>query len=120
VVEDEDSVRIFTGRALAGSGYKVIEARRCEEALEIAARYGPLIRAVVTDVSMPGMSGTELARRLATAVPQIKVLLMSGYDADVLTQGQGQSVPALSSASFLQKPFTPDMLATRLREVLDN
>jgi CheY-like chemotaxis protein len=115
VVEDEDSVRVFTGRALTGNGYKVLEARRCEEALEIAARYGPLIRAVVTDVSMPGMSGCELAQRLAAAVPQIKVLLMSGYDADSLAQGE--TVPA---ASFLQKPFTPDMLATRLREVLDN
>jgi PAS domain S-box-containing protein len=118
VVEDEDSVRVFTGRALTGNGYKVLEARRCEEALEIAARYGPLIRAVVTDVSMPGMSGCELAQRLAAAVPQIKVLLMSGYDtADFAEQGQSA---ALASASFLQKPFTPDMLATRLREVLDN
>jgi CheY-like chemotaxis protein len=118
VVEDEDAVRVFTGRVLAGSGYKVIEARRCEEALEIAARYGPLIRAVITDVSMPGMSGCELVQRLATALPTIKVLLMSGYDADFLAQRH--TTPALASAAFLQKPFTPDVLARRLREVLDN
>jgi CheY-like chemotaxis protein len=115
IVEDEDSVRVFTGRALAGSGYKVIEARRAEEALEIAARLGAGIQAVLSDVSMPGMSGCELAQRLAIAQPGIKVLLMSGYDAADLTVDG-----AASSLQFLQKPFTPDVLAKRLREVLDN
>jgi CheY-like chemotaxis protein len=119
VVEDEDSVRVFTGRALTGSGYKVIEARRAEEALELAARHGSAIRAVITDVCMPGMSGTELVQRLMTAVPAIKVLMMSGYDTDFLAQGSS-AVPPLNTAHFLLKPFTPDVLATRLREVLDN
>jgi CheY-like chemotaxis protein len=118
VVDNEDAVRIFTGRALTGSGYKVIEARQAEEALEIVARHGSAIRAVITDVCMPGMSGCELVQRLTTALPAIKVLLMSGYDADFLVQRQ--AVPSLTTAHFLQKPFTPDVLATRLREVLDN
>jgi CheY-like chemotaxis protein/PAS domain-containing protein len=118
VVDNEDAVRIFTGRALTGSGYKVIEARQAEEALEIAARHGSAIRAVITDVCMPGMGGCELVERLTTALPAIKVLLMSGYDADFLAQRQ--AVPSLTAAHFLQKPFTPDVLATRLREVLDN
>jgi two-component system cell cycle sensor histidine kinase/response regulator CckA len=115
VVEDEDSVRVFTGRALAGSGYKVIEARRAEEALEIIAKNPGVISALLTDVSMPGMSGCELAERLAAAHSGIKVIFMSGYDVDD-PMLQRMTTPL----SFLPKPFTPDVLAMKLREVLDS
>jgi PAS domain S-box-containing protein len=116
VVEDEDAVRVFTGRALEGSGYNVIEARRAEEALEIIAQHPGTIAALLTDVSMPGgMSGCELAQRLAAAHSGIKVLFMSGYNPD------DPALPHMSPAlAYLQKPFSPDVLATKLREVLDN
>lgn len=115
VVEDEDAVRVFTGRALAGSGYTVLEAKRGEEALEIVSHYPGQISALLTDVAMPGMSGCELAQKLAVTRPTLKVILMSGYD-------PGDPVLTLvpSASSFLQKPFTPDVLAHKLREVLDS
>jgi two-component system C4-dicarboxylate transport response regulator DctD len=72
---------------------------------------------VLTDLSMPGMNGYELAQRLAAAQPTIKVILMSGYDPEDLHPGQAATSSLLS---FLPKPFTPDVLATRLRQVLDN
>ena len=114
VVEDEDAVRVFTGRALAGSGYTVLEAKRAEEALEIVSQYPGQISALLTDVAMPGMSGCELAQKLAITRPALKVILMSGYDpADPVLN------PVPATSSFLQKPFTPDVLASKLREVLD-
>jgi CheY-like chemotaxis protein len=112
LVEDEDAVRKFTGRVLAAGGYRVLEARRGEEALEIAARH--TISALVTDLSMPGMSGYELAQRLSAAQPTIKIILMSGYDPADLPERNDAAL------SFLSKPFTPDVLAMRLRQVLDN
>jgi PAS domain S-box-containing protein len=116
VVEDEDAVRVFTGRALAGSGYNVIEARRAEDALEIIAQHPGTISALLTDVSMPGgMSGCELAQKLAAAHSGIKVIFMSGYNPD--DPALQQMAPALA---YLQKPFSPDALATKLREVLDS
>jgi CheY-like chemotaxis protein len=112
LVEDEDAVRKFTGRVLTAGGYRVLEARRGEEALEIAAHHP--IAALVTDLSMPGMSGYELAQRLSAAQPTIKIILMSGYDPADLPERSDASL------SFLSKPFTPDVLALRLRQVLDN
>jgi CheY-like chemotaxis protein len=114
VVEDEDAVRVFTGRALAGCGYTVLEACRAEEALEIASQYPGPIAAILTDVSMPGMSGCELAQKLALTRPTLKVIFMSGYGPDDPVMRRVSPAP-----SFLQKPFTPDVLTMKLREVLD-
>jgi two-component system, cell cycle sensor histidine kinase and response regulator CckA len=97
------------------SGYVVLEARQGAEALEISHRHAGAIHLLVTDVVMPQMSGRELAQRLATLRPEMKVLYMSGYTDDAIVR---HGVLA-SGIAFLSKPFTPDALALKVREVLD-
>lgn len=115
VVEDEDAVRRLVGRTLAAGGYRHLEARNGEEALEICAKSGEMVHLLVTDVVMPRMSGPELAKRLQVFYPELRTLYVSGYAAEavvhhgVLKRG----------VSFLQKPFTPDGLLRKMREVID-
>ncbi len=115
LVEDEDAVRGLTRRCLESSGYTVLQASSAEEALPIAARHAGRLDLLLTDVIMPGASGPELARRLLELRPGTRVLYVSGYtDASMASQG------ALDNgAFFLQKPFTPETLARKVREVLD-
>jgi PAS domain S-box-containing protein len=117
LVEDEDQVRGLAARVLAGYGYRVIEARDGAEAEQIGGTEGDHLHLLVTDVIMPGgMSGLELAQRLARLRPQMKVLFMSGYADDAITR---RGVLA-DDAAFLPKPFTPEVLARRVREILDS
>ena len=115
LVEDEDPVRAVNARALTARGYTVLEAASGIEALQIIEERGGPVDIVVSDVVMPEISGAELSKRLAARNPQMKLLFMSGYIGDdILRQGiQQQDVP------FLQKPFTPLILARKVREVLD-
>jgi two-component system cell cycle sensor histidine kinase/response regulator CckA len=115
LVEDEDAVRGLTRRCLESSGYTVLQAASAEEALPIAASHTGRLDLLLTDVIMPGASGPELARRLLEKRPGTRVLYVSGYtDASMASQG------ALDDgASFLQKPFTLESLARKVREVLD-
>jgi PAS domain S-box-containing protein len=116
LVEDEEQVRGLAARVLAGFGYKVIEARDGAEAEQISRNEGDYLHLLVTDVVMPGgMSGLDLAQRLAPLRPKMKVLFMSGYADDAITR---RGVLA-DDAAFLPKPFTPDVLARRVREILD-
>jgi PAS domain S-box-containing protein len=115
LVEDEESVRGLAAKVLAGYGYRVIEASDGAEAEEVGRRVGDYLHLMVTDVVMPGISGLELATRLAPVRPKMKVLFMSGYTDDVIVR---RGVLA-EDAAFLQKPFTPEVLARRVREVLD-
>ncbi len=114
LVEDDDVVRGLVGNVLEGNGYQVLTASHSEEAFRLSGRYDGAIQLMVTDVVMPGMSGRELAERLASSRPKMKVLYISGYTDDavvrhgVLTEGM----------AFLQKPFTPDVLLHKVREVL--
>ncbi|MGA9495133.1 MAG: PAS domain S-box protein [Terriglobales bacterium] len=114
LVEDEDSVRELVRLTLTSRGYKVLEAENGEAGLRIAAACKTHIDILITDVVMPGIGGRELAKKLLTLRPDISVLYLSGYTEDtVVTQG------ALGPATaFLQKPFTLQNLAKKVREVL--
>jgi len=114
LVEDEESVRELVRLTLASRGYKVIEAENGECGLRIAEAFKEHIDILITDVVMPGMGGRELARKLLSLRPGISVLYLSGYTEDaVVTQG------ALGpNTAFLQKPFTLQNLAKKVREVL--
>jgi len=115
VVEDEDAVRRLVGRTLAAGGYRHLEARHGEEALEICVKSGETVHLLLSDVIMPRMGGPELAKRLRVLYPELRTLFVSGYaDEAVVRHGILES-----SISFLQKPFTPDVLLRKIREVLD-
>jgi CheY-like chemotaxis protein len=114
LVEDEDAVRALVRNVLREKGYRILEASRGEEALELAEQYGEPIDLLLTDVVMPQMNGRELARRLANLLPQIKVLYISGYADNALWYQGGLD----SGGAFLQKPFSPEALARKVREVL--
>ena len=114
VVEDDPAVRHFTNTTLKGYGYQVLEAAGGEEALEIAKKYSDHIHLLLTDVVLPGLNGVEVSERLKAIRPQVKVLFVSGYMADVIAR-RGVLNPG---QSLLRKPFTADGLASKIREVL--
>src|SRR5205085_12471001 len=114
LVEDEEVVRSLARLVLEMHGYTVLEAGNAGEALLVYNRYPGRIHLMVTDVVMPGLSGRELAERLETLGHGLKVLYMSGYTDDAMVR-HGTSDAKIP---FLQKPFTPEALARKVREVL--
>jgi CheY-like chemotaxis protein len=114
LVEDDDSVRELVRNVLRENGYRVLEASRGEEALELSELYAGRIDLLVTDVVMPQMNGRELARRLVSLRPQVKVLYISGYADNAVWYPGGLD----AGGAFLQKPFTPETLTRKVREVL--
>jgi PAS domain S-box-containing protein len=115
VVEDEVQVRRLAAGILRNRGYEVFEAADGAEALEVSGGFAGRIDLLLTDVVMPGMRGTEVARRLAAARPGLRVLYMSGYTDDERFRQEAGT----SDFEFMAKPFTPTVLARRVREVLD-
>jgi len=115
LVEDADQVRVLARNILKRSGYQVLDAADGEEALHLCERFSGTIHLVVTDVVMPKMSGRQLMERLSAARPDTKVLFMSGYTDDI---GVRHGVVD-EGIAFLQKPFTPQTLTRKVREVLD-
>jgi two-component system cell cycle sensor histidine kinase/response regulator CckA len=113
VVEDEEGVRRLAVETLQRKGYRVIEAASGEEALKLAGGYDGTIHLLISDVVMPGMKGPELADRLRAIRPGIRVLLISGYAADVVTPAD------LEEAAYLAKPFAPAALLKAVKHVLD-
>ena len=116
LVEDEEMVRKLACTILQKNGYKVLEAPNGEEALRIVqGQNGNPIQLMVTDVVMPGMSGCQLADRLERLRPEMKVLYISGYtDNAIVHHGVLEK-----GMNYIQKPFTVEELARKVREVLD-
>lgn len=114
LIEDDPTVRALAREVLELNGYRILEARNGDEALKIAA--GPvLFQLLLTDVVMPGQSGRELADQLLATHSGLRVLFMSGYTDDAIVH-HGVLEDGLD---FIQKPFSPDALARRVRVVLD-
>ena len=105
----------FCVTILERSGYKVLEARQGDEGLQTGEATREPIHLLVTDVIMPQMGGPELARRITSSHPETRVLFISGYADGALNQDH--VVPEY--AALLQKPFTPDALVRKVREVLE-
>ena len=115
LVEDESQVRNLAALVLRERGYEVLEASTGEEALRIAKRYAGRIHLLLTDVVMPQMSGKELSEQIKRTRLDIKVLFASGYTDDaVLHHGVFEA-----DMEFIQKPFTPNALANKVRQVLN-
>jgi PAS domain S-box-containing protein len=114
LVEDEESVRALVRRALEASGYRVLEAADGGEAVEIARSQS--VDLLLTDMVLPGMGGSEIAARIRDIHPRAKVLYTSGYTDDVIVRRGLME----RGAAFLEKPFTPNVLARRVRAVLDS
>jgi len=116
LVEDETALRRIVGEMLTRLGYTIVEAPDSRSAEKLAADYEKPIQLLLTDVVMPELGGRELALRLKAVHRELKVLFMSGYADDTIVQ---QGVLE-AGAAYLQKPFTPDALASKIREVLDS
>jgi CheY-like chemotaxis protein len=115
LVEDDDAFRRAVLRMLAGTGYRVLEARDGREALEIQQKSPGIIDLLLTDVGMPLMSGGELAATMCQREPGLQVIYMSGYASKPVGPLQGDR-PA---AALLPKPFREVRLLSVVREVLD-
>ena len=117
LVEDEDAVRGLLRQFLTGQGYRVLEASDGEEAVKLVGQEEAPIDLMLSDIVMPGMSGTELAEKLGQMQPSVRVLLMSGYTERLegfVDRGTGKG-----GVNFLQKPFSMEALARKVREILD-
>jgi two-component system cell cycle sensor histidine kinase/response regulator CckA len=115
LVEDELGVRQLVCEMLQRLGYQILQASGGAEALRLFEQHQGSIDLLITDVIMPQMSGRELAQRLKVLQPSLKVLYISGYTDDMLAHHGVLE----SNVYLLQKPFAPDELAKKLREVLD-
>ena len=116
IVEDNDLLRNFAQKALRGYGYRVMDAENGEDALRVCKEHDGQIDLMITDVIMPKMGGREAAKRLQPLYPQMKVIYMSGYTDNAIVH-HGVLERGLN---FLEKPFTPEGLARKAREVLDD
>jgi two-component system, cell cycle sensor histidine kinase and response regulator CckA len=115
LVEDDTPIRTLVRTALEARGFTVLEAPEGTEALVLATKHRGPIHLLLTDLVMPGISGKTLAQRLAVMHPEAEVLYMSGYTDDAVIRNGGPE----AGTAFLQKPFSPDTVARKVREVLD-
>jgi signal transduction histidine kinase len=115
LVEDEEILRKLAGEILEDSGYTVLKSGNAKEALRLFSAHQSRIHLLITDVVMPGLSGRELAERLTSLDPTLKVLYMSGYTDDTIVR-HGVLEEGIE---FIQKPFSPETFTRKVREVLE-
>jgi CheY-like chemotaxis protein len=115
LIEDEPSLRALLCETLEGGGYTLLVAKGGEEALRISEQYAGAIELIVTDVIMPGITGRQAAETIRAARAEVRVLYISGYVGEALAR-RGAFEP---SAEMLGKPFSPEALLNKVREVLD-
>jgi DNA-binding NtrC family response regulator len=115
LVEDEPDVRELAAEILRDRGYAVLEAESPDHAMRVAEGHHQPIHLLFTDVVMPGSSGRDLADRLGPLRPAMKVLYMSGYTDHAIVH-HGVLDP---SVAYIAKPFTPDAVVRKVREILD-
>ncbi len=114
LVEDEDPVRIFGARALRNKGYKVLEAKSGEAALDLIRGTEEKIDLLITDVVMPRMDGPTLVRQVREIHPEMKVIFISGYAEDAFRK----RLDSDAEIHFLPKPFTLKQLAGKVKEMI--
>jgi len=115
LVDDDEGIRGLLRDTLERSGYRVLEARFTSDALLIGRRHEGPIHVMIADVMMPGINGRELADMFTASRPQMKVLYISGYPLEVVREKLRQ--PDMDA--FLQKPFAPDALLRKVRDLLE-
>lgn len=113
LVEDDEAVRLLIREELRKLGYRIIEARNGIEACLVATPHMGKLRLLLTDIVMPGMSGTELARHLRVINPELRILFISGYEDDIGIKAGDTEV------AYLEKPFTTETLTETVRYLLD-
>jgi two-component system cell cycle sensor histidine kinase/response regulator CckA len=116
LVEDDEALRGLLSETLEGNGYTVLATRNGAEALQVADAHAGTIHLIVTDLIMPGMTGHHPAEEIASTRPEAKVLYISGYSNEAVTS---RGVLSRGSA-FPGKPFTPEGLLGKARELLDS
>jgi two-component system, cell cycle sensor histidine kinase and response regulator CckA len=114
LVEDEDAVRLFSARALRNKGYKVVEAKSGEAALELISADSANVDLLITDVVMPQMDGTTLIKHVRERLPEMKVICISGYAEEAFRN----RLDSAENVHFLPKPFSLDQLAGKVKEVM--
>jgi DNA-binding NtrC family response regulator len=116
VVDDDDSIRNMILDTLKPLGYTMLEASGAVEALELSSFFANKIDLVLSDIIMPGMNGPQLVEAIKENQPNIKVIMMSGYTDNVITQ-QGA---LQNNYTLLSKPLLPTTIAVKIRNILDN
>ncbi|MBE9547619.1 MAG: response regulator, partial [Proteobacteria bacterium] len=116
IVEDDDGLRKLAQAVLHQHGYRVLDAENGEDALRVSKEHEGPIHLLLTDMIMPKMGGKKLAERLQPLYPRMKVIYMSGYTDNTIVR-HGVLAPKLN---FIQKPFTPEALARKVRKALES
>jgi CheY-like chemotaxis protein len=116
IVEDQQAVRGLAKKMLQARGYHVLDAANGDDAHAVVMRHSGAIDLLLTDVVMPGTDGRSLSEQLRQLRPNLRVILMSGYAEDMIAHRGALD----SGLAYIQKPFCPDELAAKVREVLDS